>query len=303
MKSIVLFAVVAGIVMLMPSGALASEPRPLKLAVLCDDTVLDDRYATEHGMSVLVELPNGHRWLFDTGTTDVYLENARRMGLSLDGLTGIALSHGHDDHTGGLTFYPRLGGAPPVYGHPYVWHKTYQVKAGEPVRVCGMPYLARKNAQPAFRAVSRTTRLDEDLYLLADIPRAPGSYAPIQGNFFNEDGTGPCPLLDDATLVVRTARGLVVLFGCGHAGYTNILAAVRKEFSNEKLLSVVGGLHLANASETVLDEAVRATTGFRAAELSFYGGHCTGEKAIAHFEAALGDAAVRPLGAGRQIEY
>ena len=289
--------------MTMTLPAFASEPRPLKLAVLCDDTVLDDLFVTEHGMSVLVDLPNGHRWLFDTGTTDVYLENARRMGLSLDGLTGIALSHGHDDHTGGLTFYSRLEGSPPVYGHPYVWHKTYQVKSGEPVRVCGMPYLARKNAQPVFRAVNGVTQLDENLFLFTDTPRAPGSYAPIQGNFFNEDGTGPCPLLDDATLVVRTPRGLVVLFGCGHAGYTNILKAIRAQFPDDKLFSVLGGLHLASAKDTVLDEAVQLTSDFKAPEFSFYGGHCTGDKALQHFKAKLGEASVKPLGSGRVIEY
>ena len=70
----------------------------MKLTILCDDTAASDRYLTEHGVSVLVERPNGHRWLLDTGTTDIFLQNAHRMGVSLDGLTGIVISHGHEDH-------------------------------------------------------------------------------------------------------------------------------------------------------------------------------------------------------------
>ncbi len=275
----------------------------LTLAVLCDDAAASDGFLAEHGVSILVTLDNGRRWLLDAGTTDVFLLNAERMGLSLDGLAGIAISHGHDDHTGGLAFHPRLKGTPPVYGHPYAWHKQYEVKNGEPVRVCGMPYLARRYTDPVFKPLNNMAKLDEDLYFLTDIPREPGSYAPIGGKFFNEDGTGPCPILDDATLVARTPRGLVVLFGCAHAGYVNILKAVRKGFPGDKLLSVVGGLHLNGASGKALAEAVAYTGSFKSKEFSFRGGHCTGDKAIAYFRETFGDEAVGPLGAGRTIAY
>ena len=50
----------------------------MKLTILCDDTVASDRCLAEHGVSILVERPNGHRWLLDTGTTDIFLRNADR---------------------------------------------------------------------------------------------------------------------------------------------------------------------------------------------------------------------------------
>jgi 7,8-dihydropterin-6-yl-methyl-4-(beta-D-ribofuranosyl)aminobenzene 5'-phosphate synthase len=275
----------------------------LRLSVLCDDTAASEECVAEHGASILIELENGRRWLMDTGTTDIFLMNAQRMGIRLDDLAGIVVTHGHDDHTGGLAFCSRLAGSPPVYGHPYIWHKQYEVRKGEPVRILGMPYMARRYAAPVFRPVNGTARLDEELYFFTDIPREPGSYAPVEGKFFNEDGTGPCPIVDDATLAVRTARGLVVLFGCAHAGYVNILKAVRKEFPGDRLLSVVGGLHLGSASEEVLAEAVAYTDSVKAEGFTFHGGHCTGAGTLTRFKEAFGERAFRPLGAGRVIVF
>ena len=301
-KSALLFFSILGATMII-STAYAAESGKVTVSILADDTVMSDKYVTEHAVSILVELPNGHRWLVDTGTTDVFLENAKRMGANLDNLKGIAISHGHDDHTGGLTFYPRLKGKPPIYGHPYIWHKSYQIKTGAPVRITGMPYLARKYAAPSFHPLNNTAKLDENLYFFTDIPRPPGSFAPIKGNFFNEDGTGPVPLIDDATVVIKTPRGLVVIFGCGHAGYTNILTAIHKEFPKEKLLAVIGGLHLMNANEKVLAEAVAYTNSIKADGFSFYGGHCTGDNAIKYFKEKFGEKAIKPMGSGRVIVF
>lgn len=285
------------------SSAYAADSGKVKISILADDTVMSDKYVTEHAVSILVELPNGHRWLADTGTTNVFLENAKRMGANLDNLTGITISHGHDDHTGGLAFYPQLKGKPPIYGHPYIWHKAYQINPGKPVRITGMPYLARQYAAPAFHPVNNTVKLDENFYFFTDIPRAPGSFAPIKGNFFNEDGTGPVPLIDDATVVIKTPRGMVVIFGCGHAGYTNILTAIHKELPKEKLLAVIGGLHLMNANDNVLAEAVAYTNSIKADDFSFYGGHCTGDNAIKYFKRKFGENAIHPMGSGRVIIF
>ena len=290
-------------VMMLAFAAFAADPGKLKISILADDTVMSDQFVTEHAVSILVELPSSSRWLIDTGTTDVYLENARRLGANLDNLAGIVITHGHDDHAGGLIFYPRLKGKPPVYGHPLIWVKSYQIKTGEPVRVTGMPYMARKYADPVFRPINNTVKLEDNFYVFTDVPRPPGSFAPIKGNFFNEDGTGPVTLTDDATVVIKTARGLVVIFGCGHAGYTNILKAINKEFPKEKLLAVIGGLHLMNANEKVLAEAVAFTSSIKADDFSFYGGHCTGDNAIKYFRAKFGEKAVKPMGSGRVITF
>lgn len=54
----------------------------------------------EHGLSLLVEAGE-HKVLFDTGASDLFLRNARLLGLDLSDVEYVVLSHGHRDHTGG----------------------------------------------------------------------------------------------------------------------------------------------------------------------------------------------------------
>ncbi len=111
------------------------------------------------------------------------------------------------------------------------------------------------------------------------------------------------PLIDDASLVVKTEKGLVVIMGCAHAGYTNILKAVHKQFPDKKLRAVIGGMHLGNASEAVLKEAADFTDDIRTPDFRFYGGHCTGEKAIHYFRERFGAEGVQSLGSGKVIAF
>jgi 7,8-dihydropterin-6-yl-methyl-4-(beta-D-ribofuranosyl)aminobenzene 5'-phosphate synthase len=303
MKKLLALLAACFLAVAMVAPACATDTGKLTVSVLCDDKASSEKYLAEHGVSMLVELPNGHRWLFDTGSTDVFLQNAQRLGVSLDNLTGIAISHGHGDHTGGLIFYPRLKGKPPIYGHPYIWHKQYECRKGVPTKVVGMPDLAREYAYPAFKPVNNVTKLDENMYFFTDVPREPGSYCPTLDKFFNEDCTGACPINDDATLVIKLPQGLVAIFGCSHAGYRNILKAIEKEFPNEKFLAVLGGLHLKEGDEKVMADALAYTDKVKGKDFVFACAHCTGENAIEYFKKNYGEQVVKPAGAGTVVEF
>lgn len=76
----------------------------MKLTVLVDNNTYIDRYYTgEPAVSYYIEL--GHKKiLFDTGYSDVLINNAKKMNIDLNKVTHIILSHGHNDHTRGLKF-------------------------------------------------------------------------------------------------------------------------------------------------------------------------------------------------------
>ncbi|MCB1223176.1 MAG: MBL fold metallo-hydrolase, partial [Mesotoga sp.] len=70
----------------------------MKITVLCNDKGLEG-FKSEHGISFFIEL-NGKKFLFDTGSTDVAVKNAEKLGIDLSEVESIIISHGHYDHLG-----------------------------------------------------------------------------------------------------------------------------------------------------------------------------------------------------------
>jgi len=77
----------------------------MKLQVLVDNNVMSHKEGLrgEHGLSMFIEADN-KKILFDTGATDLFLENAKVMQVDLKKIDIVALSHHHYDHTGGLKY-------------------------------------------------------------------------------------------------------------------------------------------------------------------------------------------------------
>ncbi|OPX17600.1 hypothetical protein BXT86_05640 [candidate division WOR-3 bacterium 4484_100] len=61
--------------------------------------------------------------------------------------------------------------------------------------------------------------------------------------------------IKEQSLILKTARGLVVVTGCAHPGIVNILNTIRNEFSDEFFL-VFGGFHLGGLKSSAVKKIV-----------------------------------------------
>lgn len=77
----------------------------MKLKVLLDNnTYIDEYYLAEPAVSYYIE-DEENKILFDTGYSDIFIKNAKKMNINLENLNKLVISHGHNDHTGGLEHF------------------------------------------------------------------------------------------------------------------------------------------------------------------------------------------------------
>ena len=281
--------------------------RRLSLAMLGDGpkvpapTLLDgkavDAPLAQHGFSALVEVRKGgrvHRLLFDTGVTPTgCVDNLRRLGRDPGDIEAIVCSHGHFDHTIGLSgLIGRLGQANlPVLLHPEFWtRRRLAIPGREPREI---PTTSRRALEEAGFSIIEQRQpsflYDRSVLITGEVDRVSGFERGFPGHqAWRGASWEPDPLiLDDQALIVHVAgRGLVVLTGCGHAGIINICRYAQRLTGVPTLHAVIGGFHLSGpAFEPIISDTVTALDGLAPDVL--VPAHCTGWKATHAIARAL----------------
>lgn len=234
----------------------------------------------EHGLSMWIEV-DGRRILFDTGAGNKFESNARKLSIDVYTADHLVLSHGHYDHTGGVSHFLRHNRQSSVYCHPSAVLPRYAVRNGSGTSI-QMPHESitaiDKLSEERLHWVQDPLRLGEHIGLTGHIPRKT-SFEDTGGPFyFDPDGKRPDPIDDDMALWIRTQKGLVVVTGCCHAGLVNTLDYIFHLNNGMKICALIGGFHLVDATPLRLDLTMQALAAFEI-EL-MVPCHCTGQAAL-----------------------
>jgi 7,8-dihydropterin-6-yl-methyl-4-(beta-D-ribofuranosyl)aminobenzene 5'-phosphate synthase len=234
----------------------------LKFTVLYDNYVHREGTKADWGFSCLIE-GTEKTILFDTGTKpEILMHNVEALGVDLKKVDLVVLSHAHGDHTGGL---------------PAVLERNPKVEVLFPASF-GADFAAMiTKAGSAPRAVDMA---------VVEICR---------NVFLTGEMGGP---IKEMALVLDTSRGLVVVTGCSHPGIVSILNRV-KEIRARPIHLVFGGFHLGSLPDGDVRKIIDAFTELKVERCGAT--HCTGDRAIALFQAAFGER-YQPIGTGRIIE-
>lgn len=79
----------------------------IKIVTLVENTKCDKACGSKYGLSFYIETKN-HKILFDVGPNDLYYKNAKKLGINIEDVDTLILSHGHFDHAGGLNHFLKV---------------------------------------------------------------------------------------------------------------------------------------------------------------------------------------------------
>lgn len=273
----------------------------MKLTVLVDNnTLIGKELYGEPGLSFFIE-SEGKNILFDLGLTDIFLNNSRNLDIPLDNIDYVVISHGHDDHIGGLfhliNFYknhpPKK--KPILVAHPEVFAMRY---SGNNI-VGNMMSEEVINNYFDVHKTKKPFKITEKLMFLGEIKRnLPFEDFTPKGKVCINNDCVPDYLVDDTALAYETDEGLVIITGCSHSGICNIINTAMQLCDRKVLLDVIGGLHLLNPSKDKMEGTIDFLSHLKPAVM--HPCHCTKQEYIFMLSQIC---KVEEVGCGSIIEY
>ena len=250
----------------------------MKITVLVDNRPSSESHElqTEHGLSFYIEY-NNHKILCDMGATGVFADNARTLDIDLAECDFAFISHGHNDHCGGLEHFLENVEEKRVYIHSTITNEEYFSTRRGTRRCLSCNHDLFNNYKERFHFLDTTTEITDGCFAVqCNEITAPMPY----GNCFLLKNSGEKEENDtfghELSLAFVTAKGLVIVSPCSHCGALNIIHECKKATGCDKVHAYIGGLHFVEGENcmteaTLFAEAVKNNF----PETLFITGHCT----------------------------
>ena len=237
----------------------------MKLITLMENTAVRPDLHAEHGLSLYIETEQ-HKILFDAGQTGLFIENAETLGVDLTQVDLAILSHGHYDHSGGLTSFLSINDHAPVYMNERAfsdcWHGSdHYIGVDQTLKDSGRVVLT-----------GDAHHLSDTLTLCTcvGLPRlhpASGQGLTIRqadGTFVQDE------FLHEQYLMIEENGKRVLISGCSHKGILNIMSWLHPDI-------LIGGFHFMKLDPTEDRAALKtAADELNKYDTVYYTCHCTG---------------------------
>jgi 7,8-dihydropterin-6-yl-methyl-4-(beta-D-ribofuranosyl)aminobenzene 5'-phosphate synthase len=270
----------------------------MTITALMDDYCPKRGFVGEHGLSLWIETAT-ERILFDAGQSGLFIQNARFMGIDLNRIDAVVLSHGHYDHGGGLNaFYDSFTPPYPRFFAGRGFDAPRRSKSLTGLADIGLSMPIVPSAAPPAVLLDRFMEIASDVFILPRVERLDVSEPSTRFRRLEGGKEYLDEFDDELSLVVAEEDGIVIIAGCAHRGIVNIAESARRAFPARPVKALVGGFHLVDASTDTVMDTVRGIAAIEPAAVRC--SHCTGPRGFAALAQELGEK-VSWLSCGMQI--
>lgn len=275
----------------------------MKITVLAENTSIREDVRSGHGLSLFIETA-AHKLLFDFGPDGEMLRgNAAALGVDLGSVDIAILSHGHNDHSGGLAAFLEDNETAKVYVRRRAVLPHYANAGGGYNDISADRALFDAYADRIVWTED-ICHIDGALTLFSDVALDMPLFATnrtlfeLSGGEYVTDG-----FEHEQDLLIREDGKITLIGGCAHRGIVNI--ALRAAAIEGKAPDAVfAGFHLNNPGLKEDEPAeIVSEVGRRLSALPcrYYTGHCTGAGPFEILQGALGPR-IAYMGGGGSFE-
>ena len=272
----------------------------MKIISLVEDTSVSPEIGTEHGLSLYIE-HNDIKILFDFGDSDLFIQNAEKLGVHLNEVDFAVISHGHINHGRGLESFFKLNHTAKVCINKYTFEPHFDcngnsvgldsdifyryrdrfVIVDDDIIICAGIYIFNcNNNDPIYSQSSNQ--------LLRGIPGNDGSMRLIPDDFKHEQ-----------YLYLKSSKD-VLLSGSSHKGILNIMSWCNPDVFltgfNFLSLPITGDDGEKNKRE--INDIAQKLKNYKC---KYYTYHSTGMAQFNYLKSILGEQ-LEYLGAGAELE-
>ena len=255
---------------------------------------------------VVTSTVNGvkHQIILDFGLSEtVFKHNLKTLGIDIAHAEALVLTHGHQDHWGGIQAILReLKKAnhkehmPPFYvGAADAFYQKLLVTPTNTTDLGALSSDLIEDSGSSINLVSEPTVIAAGAMLTGFVPQVT-SYERIPPTLRKvlPDGTVTQDDFREEISVVFNVRGkgLVVITSCAHRGVINILRYAQQITGVSEIAAQIGGWHTQNAPQTVIGPMI---ADFQAlGVVNIVPMHCSGPATVIQVATSLPDAFIQP---------
>lgn len=281
--------------------------RNIRIVVLSENTAANDKLFAEHGLCLYIE-HNDKKILFGSGSSALFLENAKRLDVPAESADALVLTHNHSSMSGGTEVLVKRNPAVSVF-----LRKDYATDCGEQKGIfrsrTGLPssfFKANKLKCVLFTAFSEVCK---DFYI-ASVKRYEKAHSNDKTYYIKKGRKWEKDDFSAETFAVcfpgRRKDGFVLLTGCSHSGIINIVKTAC-EMWDAPVIAVIGGFNFMGSNINKIscsaDEIKHTATELQKMDIGYiYTCHCTGRKGYEMLKETLGNQ-IQYLHTGEELKF